>query len=67
MGNVGISADFVGREGKGFEGCVKVCDSILGKEADEVQSTDGEFAFRGGECGSADTWYERRVAAPRTG
>lgn len=55
MGNVGISADFVGREGKGFEGCVKVCDSILGKEADEVQSTDGEFAFRGGECGSADT------------
>ena len=54
VGNVGVSTDFVGRQREGLEGRVKVCDSVLGEEADEVQPANGEFAFRRGEHGSVE-------------
>lgn len=54
MGNVRVSTDFVGRKREGFEGCVKVCNSVLSEKADEVQPANGEFAFRRGENGSVD-------------
>lgn len=33
---------------------MKVCDSVLGEEADEVQPANGKLAFRRGENRSAE-------------
>lgn len=42
--DVRICSEGVGREWKGFECRVKVCDAVLREQADEVQSSEGVFA-----------------------
>jgi hypothetical protein len=52
MSDVWIIIDLIRGERERLEGCVKVGYAVLSEEADEVQPTNGEFAFRLRENGA---------------